>query len=70
MRLIPVKISTLIHTVIHAIDSRPRAAFAAFLSVHFLLWTALPALLYANLPLDLIEAVTYAAELHAAGAPP
>jgi 4-amino-4-deoxy-L-arabinose transferase-like glycosyltransferase len=57
-----VKISTLIHAVIHAIDNRPRAAFAAFLSVHFLLWTALPALLYANLPLDLIEALTYGPE--------
>jgi 4-amino-4-deoxy-L-arabinose transferase-like glycosyltransferase len=62
MRLMPVKISTLIHTVIHAIDSRPRTAFATFLSVHFLLWTALPALLYANLPLDLIEALTYGRE--------
>jgi hypothetical protein len=41
---------------------RPRAAFATFLAVHFAVWTALPALLYANLPLDLIEALTYGRE--------
>jgi hypothetical protein len=41
------------------IEGAPRAAFAAFLALHFVVWTALPALLYANLPLDLIEALTY-----------
>jgi len=41
---------------------RARKAFAAFLALHFLLWTALPALLYANLPLDLIEASVYGRE--------
>ena len=30
-----------------------------FLALHFAVWTALPALLYANLPLDLIEALIY-----------
>src|ERR1700689_412036 len=44
------------------IESQPRQAFAAFLGLHFTVWTALPALLYANLPLDLIEALTYGRE--------
>jgi 4-amino-4-deoxy-L-arabinose transferase-like glycosyltransferase len=44
------------------IESRPRQAFAAFLAVHCAVWTALPALLYLNLPLDLIEALTYGRE--------
>src|ERR1700728_138607 len=41
------------------IESRPQAAFARFLALHFAIWTALPTLLYANLPLDLIEALIY-----------
>src|SRR5262249_41043809 len=45
-----------------AIEQRPGAAFAAFLSLHFVVWTALPAALYPNLPLDLIEALTYGRE--------
>src|SRR6202161_4204566 len=44
------------------IESQPRQGFAAFLAVHFPVWTALPVLLYANLPLDLIEALTYGRE--------
>ncbi len=44
------------------IARRPDAAFGAFLAVHFAVWTALPTLLYANLPLDLIEALTYGRE--------
>jgi 4-amino-4-deoxy-L-arabinose transferase-like glycosyltransferase len=44
------------------IESRPRAAFGGFLALHFAVWTALPILLYANLPLDLIEALTYGRE--------
>jgi 4-amino-4-deoxy-L-arabinose transferase-like glycosyltransferase len=44
------------------IAGRPDAAFGAFLALHFVVWTALPALLYANLPLDLIEALTYGPE--------
>jgi 4-amino-4-deoxy-L-arabinose transferase-like glycosyltransferase len=44
------------------IESRPQAAFGAFLALHVIVWTALPALLYANLPLDLIEALTYGRE--------
>lgn len=49
----------LAHAFIDWIEAAPRAAFAAFLALHFLVWTALPTLLYANLPLDLIEALTY-----------
>ena len=44
------------------IESQPRQAFAAFLTLHFAVWTALPSLLYLNLPLDLIEALTYGRE--------
>jgi 4-amino-4-deoxy-L-arabinose transferase-like glycosyltransferase len=44
------------------IAHRPGSAFAAFLVLHFAVWTALPTLLYANLPLDLIEALTYGRE--------
>jgi type IV secretory pathway VirB2 component (pilin) len=44
------------------IAKRPTSAFGVFLAIHFAVWTALPALLYANLPLDLIEALTYGRE--------
>src|SRR5436305_2489130 len=44
------------------VERRPTAAFGAFLVLHFLVWTALPALLYPNLPLDLIEGLTYGHE--------
>jgi hypothetical protein len=44
------------------VERRPQATFGSFLAVHFAVWTALPALLYANLPLDLIEALTYGRE--------
>src|ERR1700722_14265103 len=44
------------------IERRPQTAFGAFLALHFAVWTALPALLYANLPLDLIDALTYGRE--------
>jgi hypothetical protein len=45
-----------------AIARCPGRAFAAFCTLHFVIWTALPALLYHNLPLDLIEALTYGRE--------
>jgi hypothetical protein len=48
--------------LIAAIERRPRAAFGWFLALHVLVWTALPTLLYHNLPLDLIEALTYGRE--------
>src|SRR5215469_3814756 len=44
------------------IERRPQAAFSGFLALHFVVWTVLPTLLYANLPLDLIEALTYGRE--------
>ncbi|MGB6535686.1 MAG: glycosyltransferase family 39 protein [Xanthobacteraceae bacterium] len=44
------------------IRQRPGAAFGAFLAVHFVVWTALPTVFYPNLPLDLIEALTYGRE--------
>jgi len=44
------------------IDERPRAAFAAFAALHVVVWTALPSVLFFNLPLDLIEARTYGPE--------
>ncbi len=49
-------------TLFATIERRPQAAFAAFLACHLVVWTALPSLLYANLPLDLIEALTYGRE--------
>jgi 4-amino-4-deoxy-L-arabinose transferase-like glycosyltransferase len=48
--------------LIRWIERRPEAAFGGFLAMHFVVWTALPALLYANLPLDLIEALVYGRE--------
>src|ERR1700722_14121073 len=48
--------------LIDAVERRPRAVFATFLAVHGIVWTALPPLLYFNLPLDVIEAMTYGRE--------
>src|SRR5262245_29838461 len=48
--------------LIATIERRPERAFAAFLALHVVVWTALPTLLYPNLPLDLIEALTYGRE--------
>jgi 4-amino-4-deoxy-L-arabinose transferase-like glycosyltransferase len=44
------------------IDAHPRTAFLAFCLLHVVVWTLLPSVLYANLPLDLIEARTYGPE--------
>jgi 4-amino-4-deoxy-L-arabinose transferase-like glycosyltransferase len=44
------------------IAAAPGRALAAFLLLHAAVWTALPTLLYPNLPLDLIEALTYGRE--------
>jgi hypothetical protein len=44
------------------IETRPERAFGAFAVAHLTLWTVLPSLLYPNLPLDLIEALTYGRE--------
>jgi len=48
--------------VLDRIVAAPGRALAAILVLHAAVWTALPALLYANLPLDLIEALTYGRE--------
>jgi 4-amino-4-deoxy-L-arabinose transferase-like glycosyltransferase len=48
--------------VLDRIMAAPGRALAAILVLHAVVWTALPALLYANLPLDLIEALTYGRE--------
>jgi 4-amino-4-deoxy-L-arabinose transferase-like glycosyltransferase len=48
--------------LIGLVERRPGTAFGGFLALHFAVWTVLPALLYANLPLDLIEALTYGRE--------
>src|SRR5436190_6775076 len=48
--------------LIPAIERRPDLFFGLFLALHFVVWTALPTLLYPNLPLDLIEALVYGRE--------
>src|SRR5258708_17972222 len=48
--------------LIATIERRPQTAFAVFLALHVVVWTALPTLLYPNLPLDLIEALVYGRE--------
>jgi hypothetical protein len=48
--------------ILARIAARPAQAFAAFLALHAVVWTALPSLLYPNLPLDLIEALVYGRE--------
>ncbi len=44
------------------VAAAPGQALAVFLLLHAAVWTALPTLLYPNLPLDLIEALTYGRE--------
>jgi hypothetical protein len=44
------------------IAGNPGRTLAAVLALHTAVWTALPALLYPNLPLDLIEALMYGRE--------
>jgi Dolichyl-phosphate-mannose-protein mannosyltransferase len=48
--------------LIEAVEQRPRAALAAFLALHAIVWTALPSLFFFNLPLDAIEALTLGRE--------
>jgi 4-amino-4-deoxy-L-arabinose transferase-like glycosyltransferase len=48
--------------IAETIERQPGAAFAVFLALHVAVWTALPTTLYPNLPLDLIEALTYGRE--------
>jgi 4-amino-4-deoxy-L-arabinose transferase-like glycosyltransferase len=48
--------------VLDRIVAAPGRALAIILVLHTAVWTVLPTLLYANLPLDLIEALTYGRE--------
>jgi len=48
--------------LIDRIMATPGRALAAILMLHTAVWTLLPSLLYPNLPLDLIEALTYGRE--------
>ena len=49
-------------SILSRIVAAPAQALGAILLLHAVVWTALPTLLYANLPLDLIEALTYGRE--------
>ena len=44
------------------VDDHPWRVFSAFAFVHLVVWTLSPRLLFPNLPLDLIEALTYGRE--------
>ena len=44
------------------IEIHPLYGFGAFAILHFSVWTILPALLYPNLPLDVIEGLAYGRE--------
>jgi 4-amino-4-deoxy-L-arabinose transferase-like glycosyltransferase len=48
--------------VTDAIERHPAGAFVTFAVLHIVVWTALPALFFLNLPLDLIEALVYGRE--------
>jgi Dolichyl-phosphate-mannose-protein mannosyltransferase len=48
--------------LIDRIAAAPGRAFAGIMLLHAVVWTGLPALLYPNLPLDLIEALIYGRE--------
>jgi len=48
--------------LLHRIAASPARAMAVLLGLHAAVWTALPTLLYPNLPLDLIEALVYGRE--------
>jgi len=49
-------------SVLGRIAVAPDRALGVILLLHAVVWTVLPTLLYANLPLDLIEALTYGRE--------
>jgi Dolichyl-phosphate-mannose-protein mannosyltransferase len=44
------------------IELHPVRALTVFATLHFAVWTALPTILYANLPLDVIEGLNYGRE--------
>src|SRR5882762_8141134 len=58
----PAPVAAMISALVDRLEKRPGEAFALFCLGHAALWTLLPATLYPNLPLDLIEAVTYGRE--------
>ncbi|HVZ51195.1 MAG TPA: glycosyltransferase family 39 protein [Pseudolabrys sp.] len=58
----PARITRLATRIADWVAAAPGRAFAWFLALHAVLWTLLPALLYPNLPLDLIEALVYGRE--------
>src|SRR5258708_18296434 len=58
----PARVATMISALVDRLEKRPGEAFALFCLGHAALWTLLPAALYPNLPLDLIEALTYGRE--------
>src|SRR3977135_436715 len=58
----PARVAAMISALVDRLEKRPGEAFALFCLGHAALWTLLPATLYPNLPLDLIEALTYGRE--------
>src|SRR3954447_21201327 len=56
------RVAAMISALLERLQKRPGEAFALFALGHAALWTLLPATLYPNLPLDLIEALTYGRE--------
>src|SRR5262249_7541210 len=48
--------------VLASIEEHPWAGFVVFAAAHAAIWTMLPVALYPNLPLDIIEALTYGRE--------
>lgn len=57
----PARVRTMT-ALVDLVERRPAAAFLMFAAVHLAVWSLLPAALYPNLPLDLIEALTYGRE--------
>jgi 4-amino-4-deoxy-L-arabinose transferase-like glycosyltransferase len=49
-------------SMLSSIAERPWAGFLLFAAAHAAIWTILPVALYSNLPLDIIEALTYGRE--------
>src|SRR5712671_8001604 len=58
----PARVAAMISALVDRLEKRPGEAFALFCLGHAALWTLLPAALYPNLPLDLIEGLAYGRE--------
>jgi hypothetical protein len=52
----------LMQSTLDLVDQHPWRAFSAFAAIHIVVWTLAPWFLFPNLPLDLIEALTYGRE--------